>query len=98
MVLPELPGHVRITARAQRDLESILKKDPINFLHVWEDIKRLTHQILPQRPKKLKGFEPPIWQVDSGDFRIFYTREEQLLWIRGVLRKPEQKHRFKAMR
>lgn len=99
MVLPEeLPDHVRLTARAQKDLEKFIKKDRSNFIKIWQDLKKLAGRILPQRPKKLKGFQPPIWQVDSGDFRIFYTLENELLWIRGVLRKPEQKHRLRGMR
>ena len=98
MVLPELPDHVRITARAQKDLEKLLKRDKVNFLRIWQNLKKLAHQNLPQGVKKLKGFEPPIWQADSGDFRIFHTLEGHILWIRGVLRKPEQKHRFRGMR
>lgn len=98
MELPEeLPSYVRITARAQKDLEKILKKDRKNFSLIWGDLKKLANHILPQRPKKLKGFESPIWQVDSGDFRIFYTLANDSLWIRGVIRKPEQKHRFKSI-
>ena len=99
MGLPEdLPAHARLTERAQRDLEDLLKKDPKNFHRVWEDLKRLAKGALPQRPKKLKGFAPPIWQLDSGDFRIFFTPAEEALWIRGVLSKPKQKKRLRTMR
>ena len=84
-----LPDQVRITTRAEHDLAKLLKKDPQHFSRVWDDLKKLAGGTLPQRPKKLKGFTPPIWQVDSGAFRIFHTWEGSLLWIRGVLRKTE---------
>src|SRR3990167_9579959 len=97
MVFPEpLSAHVHITAKAQRDLENILRKDRKNFLRLWQDLKQFIAGTLPQKLKKLKGFEPPLWQVNSGDFRILYSREYPVLWIRGVLRKSEQKHRFRA--
>ena len=93
-----LPDHVRITARAEHDLAKLLKKDPQRVARVWEDVKKLASGTLPQRPKKLKGFTPPMWQLDSGEFRIFHTWEGPILWIRGVLKKSEQSHRFRAMR
>lgn len=93
-----LPPNVRITKRAERDLRILLKKDPSNFRRVWEDMKRYALGKLPQAPKVLKGFRPPLWQVDSGDFRIFHTWEGSLVWIRGVLRKPEQSRRLRGLR
>ncbi|MBI4248540.1 MAG: hypothetical protein HY611_03470 [Elusimicrobia bacterium] len=93
MVLPE---NARITARALKDLEKLLKRDPKNFARVWEDLKRLSQGALPQPPKSLKGFHPPLWQVDSGDFRIFHTWDGDILWIRGVPRKPEPAKRIRA--
>jgi mRNA-degrading endonuclease RelE of RelBE toxin-antitoxin system len=93
-----LPDHVRITARAEHDLAKLLKKDPQRFARVWNDVKQLSKGTLPQRPKKLKGFTPPMWQLDSGEFRIFLTWEGPILWIRGVLRKTEQSQRFRALR
>ncbi len=90
--------HAHLTARAQRDLEGLLKNDRKKFDRIWQDLKRLVEGTLPQRPKKLKGFDPPIWQVESGDFRVFFTGTEGRLWIRGVLPKPEQKKRFRTMR
>lgn len=95
MVLPE---NVRITARAQKDLGKLLKRDPQNFGRVWADLKRLARGALPQPPKSLKGFHPPLWQIDSGDFRVFHTWDGDILWIRGVLRKSEQAKRIKGSR
>jgi len=99
MAFPDGPGrNVRITGRAERDLAALLRKDRRNFTRVWNDIRRYAEGKLPQAPKALKGFRPPLWQVDSGDFRIFHTWEESVLWIRGVLRKPEQARRIRGMR
>jgi mRNA-degrading endonuclease RelE of RelBE toxin-antitoxin system len=91
-------SNVRITKRAERDLENLLKKDPVNFKRVWEDLRRYALGKLPQSPKPLKGFKPPLWQVESGDFRLFHTWDGSILWLRGVLKKPEQSKRFKALR
>lgn len=95
MVLPE---NIHITARAQKDLEKLLKKDRKNFDRVWADLKRLAQGTLPQSPKSLKGFHPPLWQIDSGDFRVFHTWDGDIFWIRGVLRKSEQAKRIKGLR
>lgn len=71
----------------------------MNAKRVLADIVRLAEGYLPTSSiKKLKGFEPPLWEVDSGDFRIFHMYEEGVLWIRGVLRKTEQKNRLKSIR
>ncbi|MBI4051634.1 MAG: hypothetical protein HY400_03935 [Elusimicrobia bacterium] len=75
-----------------------MKKDSANFKRVWEDLKRYALCKLPQAPKPLKGFSPPLWQIDSGDFRIFHIWEGAILWVRGVLRKSQQAKRIKGLR
>lgn len=94
----DLLSKVRITRRAEKDLGHLLKREPANFKRVWEDIKRYAQGRLPQPPKALKGFQPPLWQFDSGDFRIFHTWEGSILWVRGVLRKSEQTKRLRGLR
>jgi len=91
-------AEIRITKRAEKDLEKLLKKDPKNFRRIWKDIKQFAVKQLPQRPKPLKGFTPPLWQVDSGDFRIFHSWEGTILWIRGVINKAEQAKRIRGIR
>jgi mRNA-degrading endonuclease RelE of RelBE toxin-antitoxin system len=92
------PVNVRITRRAERDLANLLRKDPANFRKVWEDLRKYAAGRLPQTPKALKGFKPLLWQIESGDFRIFHVWEESILWIRGVLRKSDQAKRIKGLR
>lgn len=99
MGFPESPlPNVRITKRAERDLRNLLKKDRDNLRKVWEDLKRYAQGRLPKAPKVLKGFKPSLWQIESGDFRIFHTWEGPILWVRGVLRKPDQARRIKGLR
>ena len=91
-------ANIRITKRAEKDLEKLLDKDPRNFRRIWGDLKRFAAKQLPQSPKPLKGFKPPLWQVESGDFRIFHGWEGKILWIRGVIRKSGQSKRIKGIR
>ena len=93
-----IPANVSFTKRAVKDLTSIEKKDKVRFKRVWEDIKRFGYGKLPQPPKKLKGFQEAIWQIDSGAFRIFISYVQESIVIRGVLPKPDQKKRFQGMK
>jgi len=90
-------SNIRFTKRAEKDLENLLKRDRRIFRHIWEDLKRFSSNQLPQTPKPLKGFKPPLWQVDSGDFRIFHSWEGDILWVRGVINKSAQAKRFKGI-
>ena len=80
-------AEIRYTRRCQRNLDSIPQPDRHRVLR---DIQRLFQHELPiAQLKKLKGFDPPVWQMDSGVFRAFYRWESENLWILGVLRKPQ---------
>ena len=91
-------SNVRLTKRAEKDLENLLKRDHRKFRRIWEDLNRFAAKQLPQLPKPLKGFKPPLWQVDSSDYRIFHSWEGNILWIRGVINKSGQAKRFKGIR
>ena len=92
------PANVCLTTRAQRDLDA-LDRDSAKQRRILEDIRRLALGHLPQAAiKKLKGFDPPLWQADSGEFRIFYTWEQGVLWLRGILRKSDQQKRLRSLR
>ncbi len=91
-------SNVFLSRRAEKDLDHLRRVDPANFERVWEDPKRYALGRLPQSPKALKGFHPPLWQFDSGDFCIFHTWEGPILWVRGVLRKSDQSKRIRGLR
>jgi mRNA-degrading endonuclease RelE of RelBE toxin-antitoxin system len=92
------PANIRLTTRAQRDLDA-LDRDRAKKRRILDDIRRLAvGQLPPAAVKKLKGFDPPLWQADSGAFRIFHTWEQGTLWLRGILRKPEQQKRLRSLR
>lgn len=63
---------------------------------ILRDVERLFHRQLPiAQLKKLKGFHPDVWQMDSGAFRVFYRWASPHLWILGILRKPDAVHRLR---
>ena len=94
--MTESLGELRYTRRSQRDLNRL---EGGNRRRILQDIERLFHRSIPTlQIKKLKGMTPPIWQLDSGAFRIFFRWEDSHLWILGVLRKPEQSRRLRHWR
>ena len=89
-------GEIRYASRSQRDLDDLTPRDRA---HILEDIELLFRYTVPTAQiKKLKGLVPPVWQLDSGAFRIFFRREPPHLWILGVLRKPELSRRLRHWR
>ena len=92
-----LPGTVELLPSASRDLERILKRNREEFSRVWEDLKRLGFGTLPpQGKKKLRGIS--AFQLDSGRYRIVYSRRETPYVIWAVFPKPEQQTYLKRFR
>ena len=85
-----------LTQRAERDLLHLAEEIR---QRVKADILRLAQGSLsPRQVKKLHGFFPAIWQLTSGEFRVFYRRiDEQLLLLR-VVHKPDQLKALRALR
>ena len=98
MVLPShLPENVSLLASAERDLARLLKRNRQEFLRVWEDLQRLGAGTLPpQGKKKLASMD--AYQLDSGRYRIVYSRREATYVIWAVFAKPEQQNYFKRFR
>lgn len=90
------PLEVVLTQHAERDLLRI----PDEFRRrVKADVLRLAEGRVPLGQfKKLSGCSPPIWQLTSGRFRVFYRRiGEQLLLLR-VITKSEQSRSLRGFR
>ncbi|GEM_PF-4666861 len=98
MALPSgLPSNISLVPSASRDLAKILKKNRREFLRLWDDLVRLGREELPpQGKKKLKSVD--AYQLDSGRYRIVYTRREISYVIVAVFAKPDQRDYLKHLR
>ena len=90
MALPDrLPDNVSLLPSASDDLTRILKRNREEFARIWHDLVRLGDETLPpQGKKKLRGVD--AFQIDSGRYRIVYSRREDSYVILAVFAKPEQ--------
>lgn len=98
MGLPSgLPTNVLLLPSASADLARLLRKNRQEFVRVWDDLVRLGRGTLPpQGKKKLKSVD--AFQVDSGRYRIVYSRREAAYVIWAVFAKPEQAQYLKRFR
>lgn len=90
------PLELLLTRHAERELLAIPDEQRVR---IKADVLRLAHGAVPPgQLKKSKGFTPPLWQLTSGAFRVFYRRTgEQLLLLR-VVRKPFQRRVLRSLR
>jgi len=98
MASPErLPDNVSLLPSASNDVARIFKRHREEFARVWRDIVRLGHDTLPpQGKKKLKSVD--AFQIDSGRYRIVYSRRDDSYVIWAVFAKPEQSRYLKRFR
>lgn len=98
MGLPSgLPDTVLLLPSASDDLARLLRKHRQEFARVWEDLVRLGRRTLPpQGKKKLKSVD--AFQIDSGRYRIVYSRRDASYVIWAVFAKPEQAQYLKRFR
>ena len=98
MALPsKLPDTVQLLPSASDDLARILKRNRQEFMRVLADLVRLGSGNLPsQGKKKLKSAD--AFQIDSGRYRIVYSRRETSYTIWAVFAKPEQQRYLKRFR
>ena len=98
MALPtDLPENLVLLPSASKDLARILKRNRQEFLRIWDDVKRLGPGSLPpQGKKKLQSVD--AFQIDSGRYRIIYSRRDSSYVIWAVLAKPEQRDLFRHLR
>jgi mRNA-degrading endonuclease RelE of RelBE toxin-antitoxin system len=90
------PLELQLTRHAEADLLRI----PADFRQrIKADILRLAQGQIPfAQLKKLRSFTPPIWQLTSGRFRIFYRREGEQLLILRVVAKPDPQDLLRSLR
>jgi len=91
-----LPENVLLLASASNDLARILRRNREEFSRIWQDVIRLgTGELPPQGKKKLKSVD--AFQIDSGRYRVVYSRKESSYYIWAVFSKPEQRDYLKRL-
>ena len=90
------PLDVVLTRHGERDLLHI--PDALRQ-RVKADIQRLAAGQLPlHQTKKLHGFNPALWQLTSGEFRVLYRRSGEELLLLRVVHKPHQSRALRSLR
>jgi len=91
----EVPEHVRLTRRAQRDLDGIPAEERARLI---DDLIRLAYRTLPGDIKPIASLPGKPLQADAGRFRILHQWEGRLLWILAVFARPQQQAVFRSLR
>lgn len=86
---------IKITRSAADDLDGTRDKGQI-----VSDIKTLCNNPLPTGAniKKLKGFNPPLYRLRSGDYRVLYRIEDLFVTIMRVIDRKELERTIKRIR
>lgn len=97
MAWPSPPPNVLLLRSASRDLAGILRANRAEFTRIWDDLIRLgTGTLPPQGKKKLHSVD--AFQIDSGRYRIVYSRRETSYVVWAVFSKPRQRDVLKRFR
>jgi len=91
----EAPDHLRLVARAQRDLDRLPSAERAR---VVEDLIRLAHKTLPGEIKRITALPGRPLQADAGRFRILHMWEGSILWVLAIFARPEQRDVFRGFR
>ena len=91
----EVPEHLRLTRRAQRDVDGI---SPAERTRVIDDLIRLAQRTLPGDIKPITSLPGKPLQADAGRFRILHQWEGRILWILTVFARPHQRAVFRSLR
>ncbi len=86
---------VRLTKSAADDLDGTQEREQI-----VSDIKRLSDNPLPTgaNVKKLKGFNPPLYRLRSGGYRVLYIIEGLVVTIMRVIDRKELERTIKRIK
>ena len=87
--------HVRLTRRAQRDLDRLPDAERTRLI---DDLVRLAERTLPGEIKPIASLPGKPLQTDAGRFRILHTWEGRVLWILTIFARPNQSRVFRSLR
>ena len=91
----EVPEHLRLVRRAQRDLERL---PPQERARLVEDLIRLARRTLPGEIKQLSSLPGKPLQADAGRFRMLHVWEGSILWVLAIFARPQQRDVFRSLR
>lgn len=91
----EVPKHLRLTRRAQHDLDRIPSVERARLI---EDLLRLALRTLPGESKPITSLPGKPLQADSGRFRILHLWEGQTVWILTIFARHQQQDVFRSLR
>ena len=89
--------NIQTTQTAVDDLDNIPKELRNKIL---PDIMNLSSNpfLFGSNVKKLKGFKPPLYRLRSGDYRILYRVQGQLITIMRVIDRKELERVIKRLK
>lgn len=91
----EVPDHLRLARRAQRDLDRL---PPHERTRLIDDLVRLALRTFPGEIKPITPLPRKPLQADSGRFRILHLWEGRTLWILTIFARARQGEVFRAFR
>ena len=91
----EVPEHVRLLRRAQKDLDRIPPRERVRLV---DDLVRLALRTFPGEIKPITSLPHRPLQADSGRFRILHLWDGPILWILAVFARSQQKDVFRSFR
>jgi len=88
---------IQITQSAIDDLDTIPKELRKKIL---PDIRNLSSNPFPigTMIKKLKGFKPPLYRLRSGDYRVLYRVQGNMVTIMRVIGRKELERIIKRLK
>jgi mRNA-degrading endonuclease RelE of RelBE toxin-antitoxin system len=96
--LPEKRFKVLFSPAAVRDVEGLEADETIPL--VKDVLVYLEARPIPigkPRIKKLSGFEPPLYRLRSGDFRVYYRIRGDEVVVLAVTRRKDSDKRLKRI-
>ena len=91
----EVPEHLRLVRRAQRDLDRLPLAERAR---VVDDLTRLAQRTFPGEIKRIAALPGRPLQADSGRFRILHVWQGPILWILAVFARSQQRGVFRSFR
>ncbi len=89
--------NIQLTHSAIDDLNNISEKQRDKII---ASIKKLSPNPFATEThiKKLKGIKPPLYRIRSGDFRIIYKVQEDIIYIMRVLDRKDLERIIKRLK
>ena len=91
----EVPEHLRLVRRAQRDLDSLPAQERARIV---DDLIRLAHRTLPGDIKQITSLPGRPLQADAGRFRILHLWDGPTVWILAIFARSHQRDVFRGLR